>query len=174
VPARSLQDTPDSRIGRDALYASVIGLTALVILFQGVWAGLFIREGKDFDASSSQSRWVEVHDWGARVAIVLAFVSFVVAAWRLRGRKDLLVGTGLLFVLLLAEAYIGGEIGDHASWPSAHIPLAMALMGLSVWLPSRAVRGRGIRSEPEPAYGRERERPPAPARSFSGSAASDR
>jgi heme A synthase len=174
VPARSLQDTPDTRIGRDALYASVIGLTSLVILCQGVWAGLFIREGKDFDASSSQSRWVEVHDWGARVAIVLAFVSLVVAVWRLRARKDLLVGTGLLFVLLLVEAYIGGEIGDHASWPTAHVPLAMALMALSVWLPSRAVRGRGIRSEPEPATGRGLERAPSPARSFSGSAVSDR
>jgi hypothetical protein len=174
VPARPLQDTPDTRMGRDALYASVIGLTSLVILLQGVWAGLFIREGKDFDASSSQSRWVEVHDAGARVAIVLAFVSLIVAVWRLRGRKDLLVGTGLLFVLLLVEAYIGGEIGDHASWPAAHVPLAMALMGLSVWLPSRAVRGRGTRPEREPGSARDFGRPPARERSFSGSAASDR
>jgi hypothetical protein len=98
----------------------------------------------------------------------------IVAVWRLRVRKDLLVGTGLLFVLLLAEAYIGGEIGDHASWPAAHIPLAMALMGLSVWLPSRAVRGRGIRPAPEPRPTRAFERPAARERSFSGSAASDR
>jgi hypothetical protein len=34
-------------------------------------------------------------------------VSFVVAVWGLRARKDLLVGTGALFVLLALEAYIG-------------------------------------------------------------------
>jgi heme A synthase len=137
------------------LYASLIGLTALVILLQGLWAGLFIREGKDFDASSAQASAVEVHDWGARVAIVLALASLAVAVWRLRDRRDLLAGTGALFVLLLVEAYIGGEIGDHGSWPTVHIPLAMGLMGLSVWLPTRAVLGRRTPARPEPAPARD-------------------
>jgi heme A synthase len=122
----------------------MIGLTSLAIWLQGLWAGLFIREGKDFDATSAQSRWVEVHDWGARIAIVLALASLAVAVWRLRVRSDLLVGIAALFILLLVEAYIGGEIGDHASWPRFHIPLAMALMGLSVWLPARAARIGGV------------------------------
>jgi hypothetical protein len=139
----SAKQTSENRSVRDPLYASVIGLTSLVILLQGLWAGLFIREGKDFDATSGQANWVDVHDWGARIAIVLAFASFVVAVWRMRVRKDLLVGTGALFVLLLLEAYIGGAIGDHASWPTVHIPLAMALMALSVWLPVRAARSTG-------------------------------
>ena len=137
----SFDQTPEPRAIRDPLYASVIGLTSLAVLLQGLWAGLFIREGKDFDASSSQASWVQVHDWGARIAIVLAFASLVVAVWRLRARTELLLGTAALFVLLLFEAYIGGKIGDHASWPAVHIPLAMALMALSVWLPTRAVRG---------------------------------
>jgi hypothetical protein len=140
LTATSVQPTSETRTVRDPLYASMIGLTSLVVLLQGLWAGLFVREGKDFDATSSQANWVDVHDWGARIAIVLAFASLIVAIWRLRLRKDLLVGTGALFVLLVLEAYIGGKIGDHASWPSFHIPLAMALMGLSVWLPTRAVR----------------------------------
>jgi hypothetical protein len=130
-----------ARPARDALYASLIGLTSLVVLLQGLWAGLFIREGKDFDATSSQSNWVSVHDWGARVAIVLALVSLIVAFVRIRERTALLIGTGALFVLLLLEAYIGGAIGDHPNWPSFHVPLAMGLMGLSVWLPTRAARG---------------------------------
>src|SRR4051794_40540264 len=120
----------------------MIGLTSLVILLQGLWAGLFIREGKDFDASSAQANWVNVHDWCARIAIVLALLSLVVAVWRLRARTDLLAGTGLLLLLLVLEAYIGGEIGDHAGWPSVHVPLAMALMALSVWLPARAAGSR--------------------------------
>jgi membrane-associated PAP2 superfamily phosphatase len=125
---------------RDRLFSSLIGLTSLVILLQGLWAGLFIREGKDFDESSAQSRWVEVHDWGARIAIVLALISLIVAAIRLRSRRDLLIGTVVLFLALLLEAYIGGEIGDHPAWPSYHVPLAMLLMALSIWLPFRATR----------------------------------
>jgi hypothetical protein len=125
---------------RDPLYASLIGLTALVILLQGLWAGLFIREGQDFDATSSQSNFVKVHDWGGRAAIVLALISLVVAVWRLRSRPSLIAGTAVLLVLLMLESYIGGAIGDHPSWPSMHIPLAMALMALSVWLPLRAAR----------------------------------
>lgn len=126
---------------RDPLYASVVGLTALVILLQGLWAGLFIREGQDFDATSSQSTFVEVHDWGGRAAILLALVSLVVAIARLRSRPSLIVGTAALLVLVVLEGYLGGGIGDHPSWPSLHIPLAMALMALSVWLPLRAARG---------------------------------
>jgi len=157
----SMKHVSETRSARDPLYASLIGLTSLVVLLQGLWAGLFIREGKDFDASSAQANWVEVHDTGARIAIVLGFVSFVVAVWRLRARKDLLVGTGALFVLLAIEAYIGGEIGDHASWPAVHIPLAMALMGLSVWLPMRAVRSARTPPPPQSTNGREFESPRA-------------
>ena len=80
---------------------------------------------------------MSVHDWGARVTIVLAFVSLVIAAVRLRSRRDLLVGTGILFLALLLEAYLGGGIGDHPSWPSFHIPLGLLLVALSVWLPFR-------------------------------------
>jgi hypothetical protein len=148
MTAMSVRSTSDTRSVRDPLYASVVGAASLVVLLQGLWAGLFIREGKDFDATSAQSNWVEVHDWGARVAIVLAFASFVVAVWRLRARKDLVAGSGALFLLLLLEAFIGGEIGDHASWPSFHIPLAMALMALSVWLPMRAVRSSRLPAAP--------------------------
>jgi heme A synthase len=126
----------------DRLFISLIGLTSLAILLQGLWAGLFIREGVDFDATSSQSHWVEVHDTGARIAVVLALLSLVVAVWRLRSRRDLLVGTAVLFALLVLEAWLGGEIGEHPDWPAFHVPLAMVLVSLSVWLPLRAVRAR--------------------------------
>jgi len=151
----SFDQTPKPRAIRDPLYASVIGLTSLAVLLQGLWAGLFVREGKDFDATSTQANWVQVHDWGARIAIVLAFASLVVAVWRLRARKELLLGTGALFLLLVLESYIGGEIGDHENWPAVHIPLAMALMALSVWLPSRAVHGWRTPQGGEPRFSRE-------------------
>jgi Zn-dependent protease len=114
-------------------FSIAIGLTSLAILLQGVWAGLFIREGKDNNA-----QWVEVHDWGARVAIVLAAVATVIAIARLRHRKDLVVGSAALTVLLFVEAYIGGEVGDTPGLQVVHFPLALALLGLAVWLPVRA------------------------------------
>jgi hypothetical protein len=139
-PADRSADRSADRPPRSALYSSLIGLTSLVILLQGLWAGLFIREGKDFDATSAQAAWVEVHDWGARVALVLAVASLVVVVVRLRRRRDLLTGTAALLVLVAVEAYVGGEIGDHPGWTSVHVPLAMVLLALSVWLPFRATR----------------------------------
>jgi heme A synthase len=127
---------------RDPLYSALIGLTSLTILLQGLWAGLFIREGKDFDETSSQANWVTAHQWGASVAAALALASLIVALLRLRARRDLVIGTALLLLALILEGFIGGGIGDHASWPSFHIPLAMLLMSLSVWLAFRAARGR--------------------------------
>jgi hypothetical protein len=50
------------------------------------------------------------------------------------------VGSIAFTVLLVLEAYLGGLIGDHAGLTVIHFPLAMALMGLAVWLPFRATR----------------------------------
>lgn len=53
---------------------------------------------------------------------------------------DLLVGSAALFVLLLVESYLGGLIGDSPDLEALHFPLALALIGLAVWLPTRARR----------------------------------
>lgn len=120
---------------RSTLYSALIGATSLVVLLQALWAGLFVREGKDYSTG-----WVEVHSVGADVAIVLALVATIMAFVRLRPRRDLLVGTGALLVLLVLEAVIGGLIGDHGGLTAVHFPLGMALMALAVWLPLRARR----------------------------------
>lgn len=119
------------------LYTALIGLSALAVLLQGLWAGLFIQEGKDYDDS-----WVSVHARGADVAIALALIATVVALVKLRSRLDLVVGSAVFTVLLVLEAYLGGLIGDHSRLTVVHFPLAMALMGLAVWLPLRAARLR--------------------------------
>src|SRR5947209_3892717 len=110
LPVTTTMSRPDQSTRtarRSTLYTSVIGLAALAVLLQGLWAGLFIREGKDNDAS-----WVEVHARGADVAILLAVAATVIAVVKLRERKDLLVGTVAFLVLLVVEAYLGGEVGD--------------------------------------------------------------
>ena len=128
-------DRTASSRDRNPLYSSVIGLASLAVLLQGLWAGLFIQEGKAY-----KDNWVTVHAHGGEVALALTVIATVVAFVKLRSRKDLLIGSAAMVVLLLIESYIGGEIGDHPRLTIIHIPLAMALMALSVWLPMRATR----------------------------------
>ena len=124
---------PRQRTSR--LYSVLIGLSTLVVLLQGLWAGLFVQEGQDYKDS-----WVTVHARGAEVAIGLAVVATVVAIVKLRSRLDLVIASVAFTLLLILEAFLGGLIGDHAVVTAIHFPLAMALMGLAVWLPIRAVR----------------------------------
>lgn len=120
---------------RSALFSTLIGLTSLGILLQGVWAGMFIREGQGNDDA-----WVEVHARGAEVTLALAVIAAIVAVVKLRPRRDVVVGSVVLVVLLALEAFVGGLVGDHPGLQAVHFPLGMALLGLAVWLPTRAVR----------------------------------
>lgn len=120
----------------DPAYSALIGLATLAILLQGVWAGIFLRyDGKRDDSQS----WINAHGVGADVAIALTLLALIVTFVRLRTRKDLLIGTGVLLVLLAVEGYLGGRIVDGAdSLTAVHVPLAMLIMGVAVWLPVRS------------------------------------
>ena len=120
---------------RSVLFSALVGLASLGILLQGVWAGLFIRQDEAYDGT-----WVNVHARGAEVTIALALAAAVVAFWRLRSRRDLVLSSGALVVLLALEAYIGGELPAHEGLSVVHFPLALALMALAVWLPFRSRR----------------------------------
>jgi membrane-associated PAP2 superfamily phosphatase len=125
-------------VARSPLFNVLIGLTALDVLLQGLWAGLFLRHGGHW---SSEKSWVDVHGVGGQVAIVLALAAFVTALVKLRARRDLWVATLVLLVGLVVEAFLGGSISDgHDGLTVIHVPLAMMLMGLVVWLPLRARR----------------------------------
>src|SRR6476659_5075616 len=107
------------------LYTVLIGLSSLVVLLQALWAGLFVQEGQDYKQS-----WVDVHARGAEIAILLAAAATVTAFVKIRDRRDLLIGSAALTVLLVFEAYLGGLIGDSPAVTVVHFPLAMALMAL--------------------------------------------
>jgi len=132
---RTTRASPDTRTpgARNTVYSVTVGVTGLVILLQALWAGLFIKEGMDY-----QDAWVRVHDLGAKASIVLALVTLVIAVVTLRSRRDLIIGTAVLLVLLAAEGHLGSLIGDAPWVTSIHFPLGMALMGLAVWLPFRS------------------------------------
>jgi heme A synthase len=136
TPTRRVAPAPGTRTASGTrLYQVLAGLAALGILLQGVWAGLFIRPGEPNDGT-----WVFVHARCAEVTIAAAVAAAAVAVWRLRARRDLLLGSGALVVLLVVEAYVGGEVFRRPGLAVLHIPLALALMGLAVWLPLRARR----------------------------------
>ena len=119
-------------------YSVLIGLTTLTILLQAVWAGIFLSYDNRPDS------WIHVHARGGEVAIGLCFLALVAAGIQLRSRRDLLIGTAVLLVLLIVEAYLGGRITDNGNdlLTAVHVPLALVLMALAVWLPFRARSAR--------------------------------
>jgi hypothetical protein len=119
---------------RNPLFSAVVGLASLGVLLQGVWAGLF------FGDPGSHDLWVRVHSIGGMVTGALALVAVVVALAQLRHRRDIVVGAIVFFVLVVAEIGLGEALGDQRGLVAVHIPLAMALMALAVWLPLRAAR----------------------------------
>jgi heme A synthase len=127
--------TRDAAPARNPLFSALIGLASLAVFLQAVWAGMMIREGKDYDAT-----WVDVHDIGARAALLLALAATIVGVVKLRARRDLVIGAAVLTVLIFVESWIGGVVGDHPAAVAIHIPLAMAIFGLAVWLPLRTTR----------------------------------
>ena len=119
------------------IFSALIGVSALAVLLQGLWAGIFLEHDGRRDAASS---CIDVHARGAEVALFFAVLATVYAFWKHRSRRDLWVG-GLVFTaLIIAESYIGGLIRDDSqdTLTAVHVPMAMTIMALAVWLPLRA------------------------------------
>jgi hypothetical protein len=131
--SRTASTTSQESPPRHPLYSALIGLAVLGVLLQGLWAGLFVHEGQEY-----QANWVEVHALDGEVTIALAALATVAAFVFLRHRRDIVVGTAVLTVLLVVEAYIGGRIWGTSGLTAVHFPLALALMGLAVWLSFRS------------------------------------
>jgi uncharacterized membrane protein len=123
---------------RSKAFGILVGLTSLVVLLQGLWAGIFLEH----PAKAPSGTALDLHSAGGSLATVLALAAVVVASLRLRGRRDLWVGSIVLFLLLAVEVMLGQLIHDshkHAL-TAVHVPLAMVLMAICVWLPLRSAR----------------------------------
>ena len=122
------------------------------MVVQGLWAGIFLEHDGERDAASS---WIEVHARGGEITLALAVVALVIAWVKLRDRRDLLLGSTALVLLLVLESYIGGLIADDSldSLTAIHVPLAMATMALAVWLPLRARHADPTASRPDSTPG---------------------
>ena len=122
-----------------------MGLAALAVLAQGLWAGLFLEHDgeagrrEQLDRRARAGRRPRDPARGARHRLG--------ASWKPPPPllpRDLWVGSLVLVVLLGLESYLGGAIRDAGkdTLTAVHVPLAMLLMGLAVWLPVRARSGR--------------------------------
>lgn len=123
------------------LFTALVGMQALVVLLQGVFAGVFLRVDGERDASAS---WIDAHAWGAHIGTVVAIVTAGYALAKLRDRRPLVVASVALAVVFLLESYLGGLIRDDGKddLTAVHVPLGMAIMGLTVWLSVTATRLR--------------------------------
>jgi hypothetical protein len=116
-------------------WSALVGLTSLGVLLQGLWAGLFLRRG-----AAGRDTWVAVHQHAGETTVLLALLATVAALVWLRHRRDLLIGTALLLVLLVVELVLGYTIDGSSGAVVVHVPLALLIMGVAVWLPVAARR----------------------------------
>jgi hypothetical protein len=116
------------------VYSALVGLASLGVLLQGLWAGLFLRRGGD------HSTWVAVHQHAGETTVLLGVLAAVAALIWMRHRRPALIGTLLFAVLLVVELVLGYTIDDGGAAVVVHVPLAMLLMGLAVYLPLTARR----------------------------------
>ena len=125
---------------KNTVFSALIGISALAVLLQGLWAGIFLEHDGHRAAASN---WIDVHARGGEVALFFAALGTVYALWKRRSRTDLWLG-GLVYTgLIVVESYIGGLIRDDGqdTLTAVHVPLAMAIMAVAVWLSLRSARG---------------------------------
>ena len=141
TPAQASPRTPTApSSGVTRLFAALVGLTSTVVLLQAVMAGVFLQGG----SRDPYSGWITAHGVGADVATLLSLATAAVAVLRLGARRDLVIASAALFVLLLVESLLGhlinGSISgsNHDELTIIHIPLAMALIAMTAWLAARA------------------------------------
>ncbi|MGY1742526.1 MULTISPECIES: hypothetical protein [unclassified Blastococcus] len=127
------QHTPAPQTRPHPAFSALVGLTSLGVLLQGLWAGLFLRRDGDRDT------WVSVHQHAAEATIVLALLAMVAALVWMRHNRPAVVGTVLLLVLLVVE-YLLGLAGNESVAVVFHVPLALLLMALAVYVPVLARR----------------------------------
>ena len=119
-------------------FSALTGLTSLAIFAQAITAGEFVSQ-------KHRGGWIDAHDIVADVVAVLALATmiFTIVALRKTSRA-LLVGTIVLFVLVVVQTLIGHQISDnHQDWLiGVHVPLAFIVFGIAVWLPINAAMMR--------------------------------
>lgn len=110
--------------------------TSVAILAQAATAGVFVDK-------TDADNWVTIHGIIADVSWVLALASAAIGWFTIRRATPHLAHWAIaLFVLTLAQTGLGHLITDYGydALIEVHVPLAMVIFGLTVWITVRARR----------------------------------
>ena len=131
------EHTMSASPGTVRIFSILNGLTLLGVLLQAVWAGEFIgRPGRH--------NWVTVHEIGAFVVVVLALATAAAAVALRRTSSAVTLGALGLFVLIVVQTGLGEAItkGDANELIAAHVPIAVLIFGLGIYLSGVGARLR--------------------------------
>ncbi|HEY7261121.1 MAG TPA: hypothetical protein VH589_06505 [Trebonia sp.] len=115
-------------------FSMLNGLVLLGILLQGVWAGGLVGD--------LGGAWRVLHGVTAGLVVILALAAAAVAVIRLRGEHGLVPWSIALFVLLIIQSGLGAATRSASALFLIHVPNAMLIMGLGVYLSVAASRAR--------------------------------
>jgi heme A synthase len=116
-------------------FSILAGLTTLAVFTQAVIAGEFVSQ-------DHRKGWINVHDVVADVVAALALATMIFSIVTLRKvSRALMIGTIILFVLVVIQIFLGHQITDNnQDWLiGIHVPLAFIIFGIAIWLPIRSV-----------------------------------
>lgn len=119
-------------------FSVVNGLTLLGVLLQAVWAGAFI------DRPVGRDIWITVHEIGGFVVVVLALVTVLATIALRRAGSALTIGALSQLVLIAVQTGLGEAITKAGSDAliTVHVPLAVLIFGLGIYLSSAGARLR--------------------------------
>ncbi|MBW4032440.1 MAG: hypothetical protein HIU88_07215 [Acidobacteria bacterium] len=115
-------------------FAPLAGVTALGVFAQAITAGEFVSQ-------KNRDGWITAHSMIGNVTLLLALATAIVAIIAFRSaQRPLMIGSIVLFVLLIVQTIIGHLITDahQDGWIGVHVPLALIIFGITVWLPIRS------------------------------------
>lgn len=121
--------------GTVRVFSILNGLALLCILLQGVSAGGLVGRVGGVG-------WLRFHQIIGFTALIIALVAAIVAVATLRRFAVLAWGATALFVLLVIQNGVGSSIGSVRPLLLVHVPLAMLIMGLGVYLSVAGGRAR--------------------------------
>jgi heme A synthase len=125
------------------LFAALTGVTSLLIFLQAVTAGEFVSQ-------EDRDPWIDVHSIVGNITLIvaLAVAIFTVIVFR-AGHRVLMWASIALFVLLLIQTVLGHLITDakQDGWIGVHVPLALVVFALTIWLSIRSVALRKANSQ---------------------------
>lgn len=125
-------EEPGLRLRLARAYTGLAASAALVVVVQAVLFGGFYDE---FDEA-----WLDAHEGVAFISTVVAVVIWTPLGFLARFSKGLRIGwlTLVLAALWVAQLWLGYAIEDNRATAAIHIPLAVLLFGLAVYLVGKA------------------------------------